>query len=315
MEEKKVIYEKKPPIAFVTLNRPEIRNALDFEPDGAIEQLTEIWKDVRYDPEIRVAVLKGAGPCFCAGFDMSMTGTERAAPSKLDPLGLTKGHETDPWALYTGKDNPEAGPNIGGGMPVTEAMWNCTKPIIAQVHSYCLGGGLWLANYCDIVIASADALFGYPPIRFSNPITLPVLMPWLLGMRKTNEMAFTGAMIDSQEAYTCGLINKVVPGDKLDEQVLKMAEVIAAIPPMNNLYSKLIIHNFYEAMGIKSAMEYSLALGFMIEGSSIPGGLRGDLQKGEEMGVSKSLKEIMAPYTEYDKEIRERARKLAENIE
>lgn len=71
MNESKVIYEKKYPIAFVTLNRPEKKNALDKGPGSILERLDEIWKDIRFDPNVRVGVLKGAGPCFCAGMDLS----------------------------------------------------------------------------------------------------------------------------------------------------------------------------------------------------------------------------------------------------
>jgi len=314
-----VIYEKKPPIAFVTMNRPEKMNSLDRGPGSIIDRLDKIWVDVRNDPEIRVAVLKGEGRCFCSGLDISAAGQQgesgigqsRSAPAKVDPLGLTKGHESDPWVLFSGKENPESGPNLEG-QGYLQNMWDCTKPIIAQVHSYCLGFGLAIANYSDIVIASPDALFGYPPIRFGDPMVMQILQPWLLGMKKVSEMAFTGAMINADDAHNCGLINKVVAKDKLDEEVLRMAKVVAAIPPMVNLYSKLTIHHYYETLGIKNAMDFSKAMVFLVEGGEIPYGTKWfQRRREEEIGLRGALDERMAPYAEYDTIIRERAKKLA----
>lgn len=322
MAEESVIYEKKPPLALVTLNRPEKLNTLNRGPGSIIERLAEVWVDVRHDPEIRVAVLKGAGRCFCAGLDISSRAVEgsagigqsRSAPSKSDPQGLTKGHESDPWVLFTGKDNPEAGLGIGLP-PYLQNMWDCTKPIIAQVHSFCLGFGLALANFSDIVLAAPNSLFGYPPIRFGDPMVMSILMPWLLGMRKISEMAYTGAMINADDAYNCGLINRVVPQDKLDDDVLRMARVVAAVPPMVNLYSKLSIHNYYEMQGIKNATEYARAMVYLIEGGEIPYGTKWfQKRREEEVGLKGALAERMAPYAEYDAAIRERAQKLAEEM-
>jgi enoyl-CoA hydratase len=320
MPEENVIYEKKPPIAFVTMNRPEKLNTLNRGPGSIIERMAEVWVDVRNDPEMRVAVLKGAGRCFCAGLDISGQAVEgltgigqsRSAPSKLDPQGLTKGHESDPWVLFTGKDNPEAGHGVG--LPAyLQNMWDCPKPIIAQVHSYCLGFGLALANFSDIVVASPNSLFGYPPIRFGDPMVMSILMPWLLGMRKVSEMAYTGAMINADDAHNCGLINRVVSKDKLDDHVLKLAKVVAAVPPMVNLYSKLSIHHYYEMQGIKNALEFSRAMVFLIEGGEIPYGTKWfQKRREEELGLKGALEERMAPYAEYDFAIRERAKKLAD---
>lgn len=320
MPEESVLYEKKPPIAFVTLNRPEKLNSLNRGPGSIIERLAEIWVDVRNDPDIRVAVLKGAGRCFCSGLDISAAGQSgeagigqaRSAPAKLDPLGLTKGHESDPWTLFSGKDNPEAGTGLGV-QPYLQNMWDCTKPIIAQVHSYCLGFGLAIANYADIVVATPDALFGYPPIRFGDPMVMQILMPWLLGMKKVSEMAFTGAMINADDAYNCGLINRVVSKDKIDDHVLRLAKVVAAVPPMVNLYSKLTIHHYYEMQGIKNAMDFSRAMVFLVEGGEIPYGTKWFQKRREvELGLKEALAERMAPYSEYDAAIRERAKKLTE---
>jgi len=231
-----IIYEKKPPIAYVTLNRPEVMNALSK--DLMLEAMDALKDGGWQDKEIRVIVLKGAGPCFSSGYDVTggkpgMDGMQARAHLLKDYPFITNGH----WDLF----------------------WNNPKPIIAQVHSYCLAGAMATAAFCDLCICSEDALFGYPWIRQGGP-ELACIWPWLLGMRKARELLYTGNLIDAQEAWRLGLVNKVVPGDKLEEEVSKLAQTISKVAVVANEYSKKLVNMAYELMGIQPTLERSYEL-------------------------------------------------------
>ncbi|GAI15277.1 unnamed protein product, partial [marine sediment metagenome] len=149
-----IIVEKKPPIGYITINRPEKRNALGLETGGACEQLAQAFLEMKEDPEMRAFIIKGAGDCFTAGFDL---GGYDQGIYKPREKGIWKGHELEPLAEISAvgplASNPEAAyptaPLLWG-----DGLWDNPKPSIALVHSFCLGAGLWLINQCDIVYAA-----------------------------------------------------------------------------------------------------------------------------------------------------------------
>lgn len=264
-----IIVEKKPPIGYITINRPERRNAISTIPGGSVAQLDQAFIDMREDPEIRVFVVKGAGDCFCSGFFQQAEQTTGLFGKEAK--GWMKDVAREPWARYArDKDNPESR-SLAGGTMFSEGLWNNPKPSIAQVDSYCLGAGIWLINQCDIVYATPEAIFSYPPIRRGASIVLDILPPWLLGRRRTLWMALTGQAITAQEAYDSGLITKIVPRDKIEEEVWKIAESIARVPPNTNMFSKMAINNYYEGLGIEQARRLSSAFVNMTENSAAPG--------------------------------------------
>jgi enoyl-CoA hydratase len=232
---KYIIYEKQPPIAFITLNRPEKINALSAELQ---EEVCEALRDAGYDDsEIRVIVIKGSGRGFSAGFDLS-TAEDLDAVSQRNRFLEGKGFSANGW---------------------WDLFWGNPKPIIAQVHGYCVAGGCATASFCDLCICSEDALFGAPEIRFSGPY-LPAIWPWILGMRKARELLYTGNLIGANEAHRLGLVNKVVPRERLDEEVRNMAMTIAKVPAVVNAYNKKLVNMTYEMMHIRLAMERSVEL-------------------------------------------------------
>jgi enoyl-CoA hydratase/carnithine racemase len=225
-----IIYEKRFPIAYVTLNRPDRMNALS---DALQLEVRDALEDAGWeDEQIRVIVLKGAGRCFSAGFDISGA-PERNAVEWHEHFFSKKFH-TAHWDVF----------------------WGNPKPLIAQVHSYCLAGGLATASFCDLCICSEDALFGYPYIRVGAPY-IGAIWPWIFGIRKTRELLYTGNLIDASEALRLGLVNKVVPRNKLEEEVDKLAKTISKVPAINVKYCKQLINKAYEEMGIRHTMEHS----------------------------------------------------------
>jgi enoyl-CoA hydratase len=230
-----IIYEKTPPIASITLNRPEKLNSLSADLQLEVKDALEDagWED----DEIRVIVLKGSGRGFSAGFDISGAGggdTVQVRSRFLKGQGFTA---TAWWDVF----------------------WNNPKPIIAQVHGFCIAGGCATATFCDLRICSEDALFGAPEIRIMGPYIQGV-WPWILGMTKARELLYTGNLIDAQEAYRLGLVNEVVPLDKLDEAVHKLARAVAKVPAAVVEYNKKLVNMVYELMNIRQVMERSAEL-------------------------------------------------------
>src|SRR5581483_1101607 len=187
-EDAPVLYEKREGIGWVTLNRPRVLNAANLAMRDA---LWETLQAVRDDPDVRVAVLRGAGErAFSAGADISEFGT---APSYVEARRARR--ERDVWGL----------------------MLSVTKPLIAAIHGYAYGAGCEMALYCDLRIASDDATFALPEVTLGyipsagGTQTLPRAVP--PGIAR--EMVLSGDPIDAQRALACGLVNRVVPRARL----------------------------------------------------------------------------------------------------
>lgn len=271
-----LIVEKEYPIGHITINRPEKRNALA---GSTINQLVQAFDDMRIDPEIRVFILKGNGDCFCAGFDQSRPdeGTIQREITKVPKaVEWILPVQQEPWsrisrAASPDLSNPESARIDQRHSRWSAGLWHNPKPSIAQVHSFCLGAGLWLSNECDITYATPNTVFAYPPPRYGSSVVLGILPPWLLGRKKTMEMAFTGKAITAEEAYNFRLINKIIPEDQIEEEVNKLATSIAKIPPITNMFSKRAINNFFDNWGIEQANRFGEALMDMMENSELPG--------------------------------------------
>jgi len=197
-------------VAWITLDRPEALNAIDPESHAA---LVTAWERVRDEDDLRAAVLTGAGTkAFCAGVDLKRMGDfYRSVPTK---------QRVKVW-------NRE--PGIGG---ITRNL-EVGKPVIAAVNGICLGGGLELALACDIRLASANATFGLPEVRWAiipgqgGTQRLPRAVPPAIAL----EMILTARPIDAARAEAIGLVNHVYPLARLREEARKMAKTIVAHPP------------------------------------------------------------------------------------
>jgi enoyl-CoA hydratase len=213
----------------LTLNRPSKLNALSAE---LIDALSTAIAAAADDDRVRVIALAGAGRAFCAGYDLS----EAAPPTAWA------------WRDVLARD-----------VAATLAVWSCPKPVIAQVHGFALAGGLELAMGCDLIVAADDAQLGEPEIRFgSAPVTL--LMPFLIGQKKTRELLMTGDLIDAAEAHRIGLVNRVVARARLDAEVDDLADRLARVPPDVMAPTKLMLNRAMDAAGFAAAVEMGLDL-------------------------------------------------------
>jgi enoyl-CoA hydratase/carnithine racemase len=148
-------------------------------------------------------------------------------------------------------------------------LWGLPKPTIAAVRGWCLGGACDLAMACDMAIATEDARFGEPEIRFgSGPVAL--LMPFVIGEKKTKELLFTGDAIDAAEAYRLGLVNRVVAGDGLEAAVRELVRKIAPTPLATLRLTKLALTRAYEAMGLRLAVNNNLDLSAVLNAVDSP---------------------------------------------
>jgi E-phenylitaconyl-CoA hydratase len=206
-----IIYEKKDRIAIITINRPEVRNALD--PDAILE-LNKAWIDFRDDPNLWVAIITGAGDkSFCAGADVRKIGEFYSKFSSAERLEIA-----------------EKEPGLGGITRNLE-IW---KPIIAAINGYCLAGGMEIALACDIRIASENAVFGLTEAQLG---IIPGAggtqrLPRIIGVAKALEMMMMAKRINAQEALQIGLVNKVVPLPKLMPTAMETAQEICEKGPL-----------------------------------------------------------------------------------
>lgn len=212
----------------ITLNRPEKRNAMN-------NQLRSELFDalIRGDQEtdVSVMIIRGAGSCFSAGYDLT---------ANL--------HEDQPFYTSGGMGN--------WPRHVTEGcfrIWDLNTPVIAQVHGYCLAGGSELASSCDLIYVADTAQIGYPPVRSISPPDNQIF-PWVIGMRRSMEMMLTGDAISGEEAVAYGFANRCFPEEELEEQVLEMATRVAGIPQDIQQINKRAVHRQMDAMGIRAGI-------------------------------------------------------------
>ena len=215
-------------VSRITLNRPESRNALNNVLRGEIYGALEANDN---DESIRVTIIRGAGKAFCAGYDLkSDTNSER-------PFHTAGGDGS--WARHV----------VEGAFRV----WDLAKPVIAQVHGYCLAGGTELATSCDLVYVAEDARIGYPVVRSMSPPDNQ-FFPWIVGMRQAMEMMLTGDAISGEEAVQYGFANRAFSLENLEEEVLRVAEKIAKIPTDLEQMNKRAVHRQMELMGMRAAI-------------------------------------------------------------
>jgi enoyl-CoA hydratase len=241
-----LLYDTDGAIATITLNRPERLNTIVPPMPEEIESAVHA---AIVDAQVKVIVLRGAGRSFCAGFDF-------AGGFHHWDEGLTTDGEWDP-----GKDFAMATAQAVGPVPKFMALWRSPKPVIAQVHGWCVGGGSDMALCADLIVASEDARIG---TSYSRMWGCYLTGMWLyrLGLTKAKEYSLTGKPLSGVEAVETGLINAAVPFARLEAEVRERAEQLAAIPLSQLSAMKLIVNQAYENMGLASTQ----ALGPILDG-------------------------------------------------
>ncbi|WP_087558162.1 enoyl-CoA hydratase/isomerase family protein [Rhodococcus sp. NCIMB 12038] len=256
-----VLYETDGPIATITLNRPDKLNAISTE---VVLELDKRIAQAGADDSIKVVLIAANGRAFSAGFDIN----DEIEDKTETPLE---------WLPVLRRD-----------ADVTMRVWSCPKPTIAVVQGYCLAGACEIAMACDIIVAAEDAKFGEPEIQYgSGPVTL--LMPFILGQKKTNELLFTGDKIGAEEALSLGLINKVVPRDELESAARELALRIAPTPLPILQLTKQALNRAYEAKGLRTAVNANIDISAILNGANTP-----EQQEFEKVASEKGLKAALA---------------------
>jgi enoyl-CoA hydratase len=231
------------PVRRLTLNRPKALNALNGELMGA---LTTALDDAATDGGVRVLILAGAGRAFSAGYDLNEDAEAGVQDSAAWHAELR--HSTEQMLRIV--EHP--------------------KPVVAQVHSYCLAGGTDLMLACDLAVAADDSLFGYVDVRFGSGV-VSMFLPWVVGVRAAKELLFTGEdRIPADEALRIGLVNRVVPRDRLEQETLALAEEIAKNEPFVVQTTKRAVNRVWQVAGFRAALEANTELDTVIETANLP---------------------------------------------
>jgi 2-(1,2-epoxy-1,2-dihydrophenyl)acetyl-CoA isomerase len=258
MAYKKIILSKENHIATITLNRPEILNALDGEIE---DELGRAIAEVRDDTDVKVLVITGAGRGFCSGREQSKQGGPPRQGGKRPVM-------------------------TGPGRPWTNDidLWNLPKPVIAAVNGVAVGGGLSIILACDIIVASENASFGEFFIRRAMIASgcTTWLLPHLIGPHKAKQMLFFGDLLDAREAEKIGLVNYVYPADEFEDRVKELAERLANSPAKTLSMMKKLVHD-----GLMMTIEEAGRAEKFIDDDVLIPSFSGDIREGRESFVEK----------------------------
>lgn len=225
-----VLYEKKDNFARITLNRPDVLNAIN---QAVLRGLSDALDAAAADGDVRAVIITGAGRAFSAGGDLSES-------SRRILAGETAG-------------------GSGGGVNLQQQVylkvWNLPKPVIAAVRGYAVGAACELTMACDITIAEEGARLGEPQIRhgYGPPV---LLMPWTVGIKWAKDLLFTGDLLEANDAKAAGLVTRVVPAGTLDEEAENLARRLAAIPHASLRMNKALVNRTFEIMGLLTGIDY-----------------------------------------------------------
>ncbi|MEU6419160.1 enoyl-CoA hydratase [Streptomyces spiralis] len=240
-----VTYERRGPLAVVTMNRPKYRNAQNSAMTYALDQAFYRAAD---DNEVKVVVLAGKGEHFSAGHDIGTPERDAHLPFERKS-GL--------WWDHSDKEGAES--RFARESEVYLGMcrrWReLPKPLIAQVQGACVAGGLMLAWVCDLIVASEDAFFADPVVRMGIPGVEYFAHPWVMPPRIAKEFLYTGDRMTAQRAYEIGMVNRVVSRDELSQKTVELASRIAEMPRMGLALTKRAVNQAEDLQGLHAGMD------------------------------------------------------------
>jgi enoyl-CoA hydratase len=250
MSDPPVLYETSDAAAFVTMNRPQFRNAQNAKMTLALD---EAFVRAMNDDGVKVVILGGAGPHFSAGHDI---GTPERDIHKSFPRTATT------WWEHETKEGAEAvfvrESELYLGM--CRRWRELPKPTIAMVQGACVAGGLMLAWACDLIVAADDAFFADPVVRMGIPGVEYFAHPFAMPARIAKEMLFLGERMTADRAFAVGMVNRVVPRERLREETLAIAKRIAEMPRFGLALAKKAVNQAEDRMGLRDAMDSAFGL-------------------------------------------------------
>jgi enoyl-CoA hydratase len=276
-----VLYDAADRVATITLNRPERLNTITPE---LIEDLRGALERAWAQDGVHAILLRGAGRTFCAGYDIgwgaaSMTEAEGEGAGAWDPI-----------ADYQG---------MSRFVDAYMALWRSPKPVIAQVHGFCVGGGTDFALCSDLIVCAEDCRIGYPPARvWGSPTT--AMWIYRLGLERAKRLLLTGDALDGRRAVEWGLACESAPAEQLPEVALGLARRVALLPANQLHMMKLLVNQAYEQMGLGVTQ----LIGTLLDGAArhTPEGVAFSRRALED--VRAAVRERDAPFGDYGQEPR-----------
>ena len=269
-----VLYEAAERVATLTLNRPERLNAIT---PALIADLRAGLERAWADHDVRAIRLRGAGRGFCAGYDIGW-GAEMMEEAEGD-------RPWDPIADYQ---------MMSGFVDAYMQLWRSPKPVIAQVHGFCVGGGTDFALCSDLIVCAEDARIGYPPARVWGS---PTSMMWTyrLGLERSKRLLLTGDALSGARAAEWGLASEAVPADQLDDAALALAQRVARLPANQLHMMKLLVNQVIEQMGLSTTQ----LVGTLLDGAArhTPEGT--DFSRSAMEDVRSTVRDRDAPFGDY----------------
>ncbi|POX57189.1 enoyl-CoA hydratase [Streptomyces sp. Ru71] len=240
-----VTYERRGPVAVVTMNRPEYRNAQNSAMTYALDRAFYRAAD---DDEVKAVILAGAGKHFSAGHDIGTPGRDAHLPFERR-AGL--------WWDHSDKGGAES--RYARESEVYLGMcrrWReLPKPLIASVQGACVAGGLMLAWVCDLIVASEDAFFADPVVRMGIPGVEYFAHPWVMPPRIAKEFLYTGERMTARRAYEVGMVNRVVPRDELHAESMELALRVSEMPRMGLALAKRAVNQAEDLQGLHAGLD------------------------------------------------------------
>ncbi|MFK4529313.1 enoyl-CoA hydratase/carnithine racemase [Bradyrhizobium japonicum] len=280
-----VLYQVDDRVARITLSRPKKMNALSLKLCAEFQDALAI---ADHDPDVRVIVVTGAGgQAFSAGFDLD----------DEEEKGSTR-RTIEDWKRRHNRD-----------VKFTYSVFECSKPVIAMIDGYCLAGALEFAQMCDIRYCSDDSRFGVTETRFAAGVLI-LAMPWVIGQR-CRELIYTGDMFDAQEAYRLGLVSRVFPKDRLEEEVIRIAKRMSRVALPTLVWNKKALNNTLLTAGFDVALRYGAEACLIMENSDSEFTHFRELQASE--GVTAAIKwrdALFAPFESKESWVLSRSKQL-----
>jgi enoyl-CoA hydratase len=275
-----VLYEAADGVATLTLNRPDRLNTIVPELIADLRAgLERAWGE----EDVRAIRLRGAGRVFCAGYDIDW-GSESMSD---------EGAAWDPIADYQG---------MSRFVDAYMELWRSPKPVIAQVHGFCVGGGTDFALCSDLIVCSEDCRIGYPPARvWGSPTTS--MWVYRLGLERTKRLLLTGDPLDGRTAVDWGLASEAVPAADLDDAALALARRVALLPANQLHMMKLLVNQAYEQMGLRVTQ----LIGTLLDGSARHTPEGAAFTRAALEDVRRAVAERDGPFGDYGQERRSRS--------
>jgi len=287
MSSETLIYEKEDfeegSMVTITMNKPETLNALNIEFSREID---DAFTEVEHDDDVKVVVIKGAGKAFSAGYDLGRVyfvyggGTGKKEDTSRRPSQRAR-LAYDRWRSES-----------------LRKIFLLDKITIAQVHGYCIGGGLYMSLCCDMTIAAEDAKIGHSEQRlgFSGTMYVFPIEVALIGQKRARELLLTGKLIDGTEAERIGLVNQVVPADQLETETRKLARSMTLLPRDGIAIGKATARLAYDSMGLSSAFGQGYMSHTLFTNIRYEPGEFNFIKRRRDVGMREAFKERDARY-------------------